>query len=79
MGFNELMIRGAALHVPVAVGEWCIENRWAASCGELAVGVGGSADASAELERRMRDAYRAVAALQLRAWNVSAGQIYWIV
>ncbi|OZG62757.1 glycosyl hydrolase family 5 [Bifidobacterium lemurum] len=74
---NELMIRRAARYVPVVVGEWCIENRWAASCGEAGVVVDDSVDAISERERRMRDAYREVAALQLRAWNVSAGQIYW--
>ena len=83
---NELMIRRAVRHIPVVVGEWCIENQWAASGGagnEAVDGAGAgasggsSSDAAADREQRMRDAYREVAALQLEAWNVSAGHIYW--
>ncbi|PLS27823.1 glycoside hydrolase family 5 protein [Bifidobacterium parmae] len=55
-------IRRAARFTPVMVGEWCIANRLAARVDDVA---------------RRRDVYRAVAAMQRDAWNVSAGRIYW--
>lgn len=56
-------IRRAARSAPVVVGEWCMANG-------LAERVRGDAG-------RRRDAYRSVAALQRKAWGVSAGQVYW--
>ena len=62
VAYGKAMIRLAARHVPVMVGEWCLMNT---------------------LAQRQRDAverkaiYREVARLELDAWNVSAGQIYW--
>ncbi len=29
VGAREIAIRSAARHIPVLVGEWCVENRWA--------------------------------------------------
>lgn len=71
VGWNKRLIRRAARHVPVVVGEWCIVNRMAQDAGRDAKRAGGDADAA------IRRAYRQVAALELDAWNVSGGQIYW--
>ncbi len=62
VGFNKWKLSNVAKHVPVIVGEWCICNQYARQ--------GGSAE---EKQRR----YREVAALEMDAWSVSAGYIYW--
>jgi glucan 1,3-beta-glucosidase len=63
VGFNQWKIRQMAAHIPVVVGEWCISNEYAMHAG---------AD---EQEKKRR--FREVSNLQLEAWSVSAGQIYW--
>ncbi|MCD8341396.1 MAG: cellulase family glycosylhydrolase [Clostridiales bacterium] len=68
VGFNKWKVSNVAKHVPVIVGEWCICNQYAQKPGKR----GGPA-AEAETRRRFRE----VAALELDAWSVSAGYIYW--
>ncbi|MCD7760980.1 MAG: cellulase family glycosylhydrolase [Clostridiales bacterium] len=68
VGFNKWKLSQVAKHVPVMVGEWCISNRYAGDRAKK-----GAPDAEAEARKR----YREVAALQMDAWSVSAGYVYW--
>ncbi|MDO5423058.1 MAG: cellulase family glycosylhydrolase [Eubacteriales bacterium] len=56
-------IEKASKDVPVVVGEWCISQKYAVNCRE---------DREEQKKR-----FREVADLQLKAWSVSAGYIYW--
>ncbi|PJM78016.1 glycoside hydrolase family 5 protein [Bifidobacterium felsineum] len=63
--WSELRIRLAARYTPVIVGEWCVANNLVNRLGRTG-------------SRRWSDAiYRQVAAIQRKAWDASAGQIYW--
>ncbi|MCD7918858.1 MAG: cellulase family glycosylhydrolase [Clostridiales bacterium] len=64
VGFNKWKLSWVARHVPVMVGEWCICNRYAQA---------GRKQSTEEEKRR----YHEVAALELDAWSISAGYIYW--
>ncbi|WP_152973501.1 glycoside hydrolase family 5 protein [Bifidobacterium aesculapii] len=75
-------IRRAARFIPVMVGEWCVANGLAARIGDGSDDTGGmrsagSGDVAASPSERRRAICREVAALQLDAWNISAGQVYW--
>ena len=61
VNMNKRTIRKVASYVPVVVGEWCISNKYA-----------GNAESNKKQEK-----YRQVADLQLKAWDESAGFIYW--
>ena len=61
--WNERSIRRVSRYVPVVVGEWCNSHKYAVS----------RADNPEEQKRRFRE----VADMQLKAWSVSAGYIYW--
>lgn len=61
VGFNKWKIRRVSRHIPVVVGEWCISNKYAGN-------------AAPELQKKR---FREVAKLQLDAWSVSGGYIYW--
>lgn len=70
VGWNKWQIRRASRHIPVIVGEWCLVNQLALDAGKAAP----SAESGDEARARV---YREVAVLELDAWNVSGGQIYW--
>lgn len=70
VGWNKWQIRRASRHIPVIVGEWCLVNQLALDAGKAAP----STESGDEARARV---YREVAALELDAWNVSGGQIYW--
>lgn len=70
VGWNKWQIRRASRHIPVIVGEWCLVNQLALDAGKAAP----SSESGDEARARV---YREVAALELDAWNVSGGQIYW--
>lgn len=70
VGWNAWQIRRASRHIPVIVGEWCLVNQLALDAGKAAP----STESGDEARARV---YREVAALELDAWNVSGGQIYW--
>ena len=70
VGFNRLKIRNVKKHIPVVVGEWCISNKYANNLSpEIPKDPG--------LAEKQRRRYRQVADLQLKAWDESAGHIYW--
>ena len=64
--FNTWLLRRASRYTPVVVGEWCIANRKAQNL----YSVPGKED-------ECRKIFREVGKMQLKAWNTSAGQIYW--
>lgn len=68
--FNKWKIKRVSKHIPVIVGEWCICNRYANDCRKKK---GTSESQVQEVKRRFRE----VAKLQMDAWSVSAGFIYW--
>ena len=72
LGLASSAIRHAARHVPVLVGEWCVENRWSLEISQVV-----PSDLRMRRETVVRAAYRTIARLQRESWNVSAGQIYW--
>lgn len=69
VGYNAWLIRRASKHTPMVVGEWNVVNRRALIKGRKAGG--------ARVGEAKRKAYREVAALELPAWETSAGHIYW--
>ncbi len=63
-------VRRAQKDIPVIVGEWCICNKYA---NRMASSVMGVPTRDAEQERR----YRKIAAMELNAWEETAGWFYW--
>lgn len=59
---QKLQIRLAQRYIPVIVGEWCICNKYADTANDAG-------------ERRSR--FRRIAAMELEAWEIAAGHIYW--
>lgn len=70
VNYNKRMLRSVAKHVPVIVGEWCISNKYAVNYGK---GQPQTPEIIAERKRRFHE----VVDLQVSAWSVSAGHIYW--
>lgn len=68
--YNKHLIHGAARYTPVLVGEWNIENRRADRLAARGATM-------AEREALRCAAYRQVAALELDAYQSSAGCVYW--
>lgn len=76
--WNERRIRRAARYTPVIVGEWCVANGLVNRVVDKRTGDGGRSKENAMHSASIRGSiYREVAAMQRKAWNVSAGQIYW--
>ena len=76
--WNERRIRRAARYAPVIVGEWCVANGLVNRVVDKRTGDGGRSKENAMHSASIRGSiYREVAAMQRKAWNVSAGQIYW--
>ena len=63
VNMNRRAIKRVSKYVPVVVGEWCISQKYAVNCKD------------SEEEKRKR--FNEVAELQQKAWDVSAGYIYW--
>ena len=63
-------VEKAARYTPVIVGEWCICNRYAEKPPQKVMLL-------EEADRIRRERYQENAAMQLAAWNTSAGHIYW--
>lgn len=70
VGFQRCLIAKAQKYTPVVVGEWCICNKYA----ENAVKVEADPEKAESLRKKR---YREIAAMQMDAWNGTAGQIYW--
>ncbi len=70
VNFQRRLIAKAQKYTPVVVGEWCISNKYA----EKALKRGLEPHEAAEL-RRSR--YQEIYAMQMAAWEGTAGQIYW--
>ena len=76
--WNACRIRSASRYTPVIVGEWCVANNLAIRMIAGPANDGDSTDADAARgASAIRGVYREVAAMQRRAWDASAGQIYW--
>lgn len=76
--WNERRIRRAARYTPVIVGEWCVANNLVNRMIAKHSGDGGRSEENAMHSASIRGSiYREVAAMQRKAWSVSAGQIYW--
>ena len=76
--WNERRIRRAARYTPVIVGEWCVANGLVNRVVDKRTGDGGRSKENAMHSASIRGSiYREVAAMQRKAWSVSAGQIYW--
>ena len=76
--WNERRIRRAVRYTPVIVGEWCVANGLVNRVVDKRTGDGGRSKENAMHSASIRGSiYREVAAMQRKAWNVSAGQIYW--
>lgn len=67
---NRRQIESVSKHVPVIVGEWCISNKYASEYGKCCV-------ETPEIRAEKRRRFQQVARLQMEAWSVSAGYIYW--
>ena len=70
IGINRRRIERVSKHIPVIVGEWCISNKYAV---EYKAGEAETEEIRREKQRRFREVSR----LQLDAWSVSAGHIFW--
>lgn len=70
VGFNKWKIRRVSKYIPVVVGEWCISNDYSANIGK-------SETMTEKLQDIKKGRFREVARLQMEAWSVSAGYIYW--
>ena len=72
------MIAEMSEYFPVIVGEWCVANNLVNRMIAKHSGDGGRSEENAMHSASIRGSiYREVAAMQRKAWSVSAGQIYW--
>ncbi len=68
--FQRGLISKAQKHTPVVVGEWCISNKYAEHAFKE------STD-PAKVKEIRKTRYREILDMQMKAWEGTAGQIYW--
>ncbi len=63
-------VRKAQKDIPVIVGEWCI-------CNKYANGMEKTVMSQQERSEKQKEKYREIAAMELKAWQETAGWFYW--
>lgn len=71
LAINKWDIKRVSKYIPVVVGEWCLEQRWALAQAKR------KGKTEAEKEELTRKGYQQIANMQLDVWELSAGWIYW--